>query len=255
MSKDFQAVVGNIATIIGGVGGILVLLDWIIPKKGKDWIASKASTVWIWLSYQKTWPLIRKLQNEKAFNVFLILGTLVALMVSLSAVYQVLSIYYPDEPIVTMEILAAYGVLSLYMVGAIVYISRKWLRQVYRWITNASGPFKVILRALGIVLIAAFANTVFSTIAPGLTLAASALDVVYLAIAIFCLPTLAAFLILSSYTLMALFLYIVGIHAMIFLFRVSQALVRPIVEYDKGPVLGVAALLAAIGSILTAFAR
>ena len=82
-----------------------------------------------------------------------------------------------------------------------------------------------------------------------------AIDLLFTALGIIYVPALATFLILSLYTLIALCFYVVGIHAMIFLFRVSQALIRPIVEYDKGPVLGVAPLLAAIGSILTAFAH
>lgn len=50
-------------------------------------------------------------------------------------------------------------------------------------------------------------------------------------------------------------IYIIGIYFTVLLFKVSEFIVLRVVEYDKGPVLGLAALLTGLGTILKALAK
>jgi hypothetical protein len=54
------------------------------------------------------------------------------------------------------------------------------------------------------------------------------------------------------YALLLFTVYIVGIYLMICLFKISEFVVLRVAEYDKGPVLGLAALLTGIGTALKA---
>jgi hypothetical protein len=57
------------------------------------------------------------------------------------------------------------------------------------------------------------------------------------------------------YALLLFTFYIVGIYLMIFLFKISEFIVLRVVEYDKGPVLGLAALVTGIGAVLRSLAN
>jgi hypothetical protein len=48
-----------------GAAGLLVLLDWLLLKKQKEWINDKPASVWVWLSYQQSLPYVRWLKNPR----------------------------------------------------------------------------------------------------------------------------------------------------------------------------------------------
>jgi hypothetical protein len=56
------------------------------------------------------------------------------------------------------------------------------------------------------------------------------------------------------YALFLLALYILTIYALVGMMRIIQFLVLRIIEFDKGPLLAMAALLTGIGAVAKAFA-
>ena len=78
---------------------------------------------------------------------------------------------------------------------------------------------------------------------------------IYMAIGMVIYSVFSLSIVLICFAMGTLSCYVVGIYVLIGVFRFIQALVLRIVEYDKGPVLAIAALLAGIGSILTALAH
>jgi hypothetical protein len=74
MWERIHPLLSTIAVASGGAGSGLILLDWILSKEAKKWIEDKVSTAWLWLSYHRTWPLIHKLEEPRAFYIALIFG-------------------------------------------------------------------------------------------------------------------------------------------------------------------------------------
>jgi hypothetical protein len=74
MWERIHPLLSTTAVASGGAGSELILLDWILSKEAKKWIEDKVSTAWLWLSYHRTWPLIHKLEEPRAFYIALIFG-------------------------------------------------------------------------------------------------------------------------------------------------------------------------------------
>jgi hypothetical protein len=263
MFRNFQAQLGTIAIGLGGVGGALAVLDWMLSQKSKNWIENKASTVWIWLSYQQTWPLVRKLQNERVFAVFLAAGCAVWVLLTLFIAYRFLLWLVPWRTIenlgITMMVLLSVGTVILCLITVtpallLIYATRARLRWGYSWTTTASGGGQLLLRAFGVFAVSA--TVLFAIPMPhGSFLGPLIAHPVFFVMVMMIYFILTLSLTLIYFALGILCCYIVGIYVLIACFRIAQTFILRIVEYDKGPVLAISALLAAMGSILTAFSR
>jgi hypothetical protein len=262
--KDFQAFLGGSAILLGGIGGFLAILDWTLSKKSKDWIENKATTAWIWLSYQQTWPLVRKLQNKRAFAVFLAVGTTLWLVLAMFFAFQFVLWLVPWRTIanagikmIALRLIGGMIGLLVFAIPALVviYVMRERLRQVYSWITTTSGTAELSRRAFGIFGVSAilfFLSPLPLSLVDLQMLIKYPIYTISGALIYFVLSWSLAFICFAMGTLSC---YVVGVYILIGLFRFIQALILRIVEYDKGPVLAIAALLAGIGSILTALAH
>jgi hypothetical protein len=94
MWERIHPLLSTTAVALSGAGTFLILLDWILPKEAKKWIEDKASTAWLWLSYHRTWPLIRKLEAKRAFYTFLILGLVIGQIMLLGLLMWQLDMLY-----------------------------------------------------------------------------------------------------------------------------------------------------------------
>jgi hypothetical protein len=266
-SKDFQAFLGAAAVMLGGMAGFFALLDWLLSKEIKGWIEDKASTAWIWLSYQRTWPLVRKLQAKNAFGVFLAIGIAICILQLIVAAVLLYLLLVPPiaRSIIQQSSLRTrslvFFVASIFLLLllapslSIIYIVRARLRRVYVWITTTKQSSAVVLiRTVGVLVVIAilyyisvFSSNVLAAFETTHPMIIAIYSVIY---TIFILA-----LIFTTFATVALCIYVLCIYALIFVFKLAQAVILRIAEYDKGPVLAVAALLTAVGSILTAFSH
>jgi hypothetical protein len=242
MIADVQSLLGSLTIGLGGTAGFLAVLDWVLPETRKDWIKDQASNVWIWLSYQQSWPYIRKLRNPRAFDIFLAIG--VALVLSIAFTVIVKAQASPLLKTLT-------GIITL-MPVAVLFLVRTQLRRGLTWLTSEEAGWKILVRSIVICVVALAAgallaeayNHLYDNVFPSNPFPAfsAGMVVAIAAIVIFML----------LYALLLFTFYIVGIYLMIFLFKISEHVVLRVAEYDKGPVLGLAALLTGIGAALKA---
>lgn len=259
VTKDLQSILGTLAISLGGIGGALALLDWSLSKKSKRWIENKASTIWIWLSYQQTWPLLLKLQHKQAFTVFLTIG---ALLFVVGGAITALSFFFwlvpPSKISTKAALLMSLGGLLLLLLMmtpsiCIIYAMRRRLRDAYTWITTTSSTAQLSLRAFG-----SF-TTIFISIyfLPDgwLTFQFVLAHPIYAVAGIVIFSLFAMVITLLLYAIGTICCYLLCIFLLVLIFRIFQSLILRIVEHEKGPVLAIAAFLAAVGSVLTALAR
>jgi hypothetical protein len=241
MIADIQSLLGSLTIGLGGTAGFLAVIDWLLPETRKKWISDRASTIWIWLSYQQSWPYIRKLRDPRAFNIFFAIGVVLVLVIAFK--YIVLA-----EATVLLKI--ATGVIVLIPV-AILLLVRTQLRRGLTWLTSVEAGWKILIRSVVICVIALttaallvelynrlysyYSSNPFPAFSAGMVVAISVIAIAML-----------------LYALLLFTVYIVGIYLMICLFKISEFVVLRVAEYDKGPVLGLAALLTGIGTALKA---
>jgi hypothetical protein len=255
MLNTIQVFIGTLAIIFGGAGGFLALLDWGLSDESKKWISDKAADTWLWLSYQRTWPLIAILQHRKAFTVLLACGMIFFCAFIVWAKSRSTDWVYT----VAMSIIQIlFGLLGMYTM-------RSLLRRAYIWITTTSNITILTLRAVGTLTIAAITLYVLGLLAevmmrPAVGLTFDDLNKLPylffgLMVGAFVFSVVFQFFSLGLLATAVMCAYLVGVFALIGLFKLSQAIVLRVVEFEKGPILGMAALLAAFGSILNAFAK
>lgn len=248
--QQWQSILGNIALVLGGISGGLALIDWLLPENVRKSILSASETAWIWLSYQRTLPYVALLRKDSAPYI-LFLTALLYFVVGGPIIWARLGI--PLEMLVQASAMFA----GLFLLSAgVCYLLRKYIIAAYRWVVREGSTLLLVVRAVGAYL--AFFAILYGWIyvvilLQSVLIGSPAWQYVYFAILFITFAaTCASFIILGA--LLFILIYVILVYLLIGLFMAAQIVVRGIVEHSKGPVLGLAALLAAIGTILKAFA-
>jgi len=244
MAEYVQSLLGSVTIALGGIAGLLAVLDWTLSKEKKNWIRDKASTLWIWLSYQQTWPYIRKLQTPRVFDIFISFGTFFVLVACIVFILRA------DAP----KLIGMMAFLIVLIPVVILFFTRERLRRATVWLTRGNAGWRILVRGVSIFIVAL---VVAALLTRGYELLyADFPNHPYVAFPAGMVVAIAAFAALMIlYGLWFLVIYIIGIYFTVLLFKVSEFIVLRVVEYDKGPVLGLAALLTGLGTILKALAK
>ncbi len=234
-----------------GVGiAVLKLLDLLFPKSFETKLTGWLTLAWAWLSYQRTLPYIRYLRTYNRFRWFLIPGTgliLVLLAVLLADWMRVEN----SGPFAT----AYLGTVAFTIVPMLaIFLLRHQLFRMFRWATKTQYPVAIVLRFL----LAAFAIfLLFSAAVPFANnfVPANGTDPTVMQFTLFCLIYIFVVICVILYVACA---FITAYFVLILLLTVvallARELFRVLVEYDKGPILGAAALLGLIGGLAKVFA-
>lgn len=249
--------IGTIALVAGGTAGGLGILDWCLSKKTKLQIADAVETLWLWLSYQRTWPYIQKLRDSKAFD--LLFASAIILMMN----GFIVSFYLlgntdsdPDPPTWFAPIAIAIFVI---VPTAIYYFLRMRVLGAYVWIIRPGVSSALFGRAL--LAIGALYGGLFILLGTGVGLGFLVTKVPHAAYTVLIVPYALFFIVVWAlgvfgffvlYALFLLAMYIGLIYGLIGAMSVLQFVVLRIVEFDKGPLLGIAALLTGIGAVAKA---
>jgi len=243
MADFVQSLLGSTAIAVGGIAGLLAVLDWILSREIKNWFRDKASTLWIWLSYQRTWPYIRKLQSPRAFDIFISIGVALVLWICLAYVVKH-----------STNLIEASAFFVVLIPVAIIFFTRAQLRLCAGWLTRGHAGWRILVRGV-LIFVAAFVmaailvetyNRIYETF-PSHPFTAFTAGILVAIVAVAILMLLYAMVLLAY--------YIVGVYLLVFLFKLSEFIVLRVAEYDKGPVLGLAALLTGVGTVLRALAK
>jgi hypothetical protein len=250
--------------VLGGIAGLLVILDWLMPREQKDRLKDMASTLWLWLSYQRSWPYLQKLTNPRAFDA-LFLSACALGLVAFVMMYFFRPLRVADrEPAETAEVMSEqadwfqlWGPIILCTVAIVGYaITRRWLLRGFAWVVSADTTKRLFARsgaALGIVYgslllgIGSLVGTQFGLMHLGWL--SVPIQIVFGAVfLVVWMAGVSGFFLM--YAIILMWLYISTIFVMIFLFKGTQYVLLRMLEYDKGPLLAAAALLTAFGSVL-----
>src|SRR5262249_49344557 len=122
-----------------------------IQGSGRRWVKDKAETLWIWLSYQRTWPYVRRLQSGRAVEwIFLIV---VGLFLAGSLTIILVCRYADDCSSDSKEdldlLMTAYADVGMGLAAVVFYfVARNWWLHGFRWIMQGGAAWKFVLRAL-----------------------------------------------------------------------------------------------------------
>lgn len=241
--KDVAA---STALAVGLLAGAVQLLDWLLPPKAVDRISLALTHVWHWLSEQRAGSLLKWLRDSRPLK--WLVATFLVVVLVFCAGSIIAQIGEPMMPMVEV-VVVMYGVLPGLAASAAVFLFASYFRlsRLADWITSQETATAVLLRvaivcALG-AAITALAVIVFYFFEAELdplpfVVAVSALFFIFLPVA--------------TFTLVwgAMLCWLIVVASLAGAIWTSEFLFRRLVEYPKGPVLAISALLAAIGGIL-----
>jgi hypothetical protein len=248
MPNSIQIFIGNVSIILGVAGGVLTLMNWWLPKDSKQWISDKADTLWIWLSYQRTWPFLKKLQNPNAFTLILLLGSVLFFTGSMLFYIPVTTSAKPSLATFESGSLIPGVLVGLFAMSKL----RRWFQRGFVWITTTSKSAELMLRAMGTFCAMAIVLYIIMLSLQAIH-SKEPTNFIYAAQLLLLLAGVPVFLALVLMGIICA--YLIGVFVLIAVFKLLQAITLRAADYDKGPILGLAALLAALGGILTAFAH
>ena len=245
MLAAIQSHLGTAALAIGAIAGFLALVDWSISNTMRNRIKDASTKIWYWLSYQRTWPYVRALQQPRFFDLFFGLGAFISStpIVVLSLYFWVTggkasSFYLSMLPLLLAPTVIAVGLYA---------VLRNSLRSLFGVVTKADAAWKMLLRGFAANLLVLLVYFGGAALATPLARWSSSSPLFFAIISVGLVP------LFFLYAFLLLILYILVIYVLIAIFRCFEFVALKLAEYDKGPVLAAAAALTAIGSVLKAF--
>lgn len=248
----------------------------------KKSIDDKISTVWLWLSYHRTWPPIRRLEDERAFNLFMFLGVvvgkIVALTLSIGFIDFVYAWLFPEKFISqhrwVLLVITTGGTATLLLlqtpVFVIIYLLRKILRRSYVFITDTSNTPMLFIRAFGILLIMMFLfegpyrdyqnYRIYMDPTIDITNGIDNSTMKWLhyfakywimgSVATILRTTVMQIGYLLAYMMSCICIYIAVISVVAGILKLCEMIILKLIEYDRGVVIGAASFLGAVGAVL-----
>lgn len=272
--SETASLLGSIAIALGAVGGGITLLDWALPKRAKEVLNDKVADFWLWLSYQRTWPYIRALRSRRAFNIHLLTtgAALPAFILLLTIVYAadptLLGLHSRNDdpraiglPTSYIWMLAGTGTVIWAVPALIYYTMRRALLAGYLWATAIPNVWNYLGRFFLLYFLASVAILPFfglwglladHLLGQAAVSSTQSIYLPYMTLIIGWVIMMIIWMTTMGYGL--LLLYIVAIFPMIALLIVLKYVVLRLLEFDKGPLLGISAALTALGTVIKAFA-
>ena len=257
LSKDHLS---DISMLVGATIGLLTTVDWLLSERQKEQLRAYGERLWIWLDDQRYGNFTRALRNRRAQKL-LTAATYSAVLI----LQAFLVMRYPQyAPKHANRHTLLVGTLVATPAGIAItwFLSRKIHPRVIDWIVGSGGVFGFFART-------AFAYTlgliayVLTIILVLITRKVTAIDVptiphlvlgivgllVLLVIVGVGLPIAAETVMLGVMFVWSLLWFLAVLLLLAFL-RTTQFVVLRVVEYPKGPVLGLSGLLIGVAAIL-----
>ena len=267
---ELRSALGSIVLVLGGIVGFLTMCDWMMTPAQKKRLKSGSETAWIWLSYQQQWPYDKFLQNESAFRwLARIIGTLVCLFaLGWVLVVHLMTTMVKRDTNTLKAFLDVHSLTILVSIFAlpvpllILRLGGGRLLTVFRWITGRRADWTPVPRAAVALLVSGLLFEMarsafwlaFQAPPKAYGLGRLAAEVVDTAAVLSAISLMIAFMLLSLLSLLLL-LYVAVAQLVAICFLLAEFIALRLAEYEKGPMLALAAVLTATGSILKAFGK
>jgi hypothetical protein len=248
--KEFLA---NLGLWVGAIIGVLTIIDWLLIEKQKKKITSWCESLWLWLEYQRVGRFLKFLMLYKVQ----VISSIIILLSFLYFGHRALtfSIVHSDPSIIS-GLFEAF--LSLLMLIVVFGLSWKIHPKIISWTLKTNSIVKFYLRCLLIILLFIFLLSPFygfpsePLIFELLPESEPLMMICYFLIIIcFCLIVGELLLVTTNFLLSVSWLVLVLV--LMSLFKVVQFFLIRIIEYPKGPVLGVSGLLIGVAALVKAF--
>ncbi|TCU76979.1 hypothetical protein EDE08_102522 [Bradyrhizobium sp. R2.2-H] len=236
-------IASSLAIAIGVLVAALTAIDWFLLKHHKEWIRGKASTLWIWLSYQQALPMLRHIESNRTFVGAAILGFCLPIVGNV-----LLLILLEVDPTFAVTFLIV-GTIGC---GVLFLIFRGVIFAIWNRLFTDGQTGKYILRAIVCAAISFGAAFLLSEILAdqiekasrrplfeGLWFLLIAMIGDYIAVTL-------------AWMAVVVLLYAAFIYSLIVCYKILQFITLRIVEKENGPVLALAGLLTALGAIAKA---
>ena len=231
---------------------VLQLLDWLLPPAAVQKLRDLLERLWLWLAEQRAGRLFRRLLEPPTLaRLAIILAAVIATSTLAFFVLVRAGTPRPQQIVeILLNLLAFCALGSSLSLAAFALSGFTWARRVALWVTLTKRPLAVLGRLTVVVALAALPLLVPGLLNQALGLRGSATGAYfgYFLVGVFIgMPALLlalAFLSLSWLLLLSVLAP---------LLRVAEFLVLRLAEHPKGPVLGLSALLAAIGALMKVF--
>jgi len=279
---NFVPVIGSIALWTGAFVGLLKLFDWLLSAKQKERLAFRAAALWVWLDDQRLGRFVSTVRSLRSQRILSLTAHCIVTLIVVSFLGRVFLGWS-----VPVDIYIGTPRLFIYQVWidvAAIFLSAALLTFVLHprlstWIAGASSLSRFFYRAGSVALVsyAIMRFYIWGLMVMGLPLGKNIWDgSKFLSPASFAPGTVEMYggklkvllisaitaaigapLLIETLLLIIILLCSIGwvllIWCLISIHIVVKFLVLRIAEHKDGPVLGISALLVAIGALLKVF--
>jgi len=145
------ATLGTFSVTLGSLAGAVTVLDWMLLKSQKDWIRGQASSVWIWLSYQRSLPMLAYLRHTYASFIIAFLGLTLPVAANL---------YLEDNQELLTFVLSPSFLLFVVVADLVtVTILRDFIGGIWSYLVLDLSIGKCALKAVGLLIPALVGGT------------------------------------------------------------------------------------------------
>jgi hypothetical protein len=238
---------------VGAGIAILTLVDWILTESQKKRLTGWGETAWLWLDDQRTGKFLEFLKRKPYQVAASIVLTVIFLAAAIAGVLALLP-QIADKAVTVVIVLYCVG-LALSM----IFVAWKVHPRVAYWIIRSPSLVKFfgrsfMLSAAGVLLtmlIEYLMEIVGHTFDPG----QGRRYFIIVAVVSFVAAALRLETGLVAAMLVLSVIWLVVVLVIMAVFAVIKFLLLRIVEYPKGPVLGLTGLLLAIAAIIKIFVK
>ena len=244
----------NVVFAIALTAAVLSLLDWLLSKRAKARISDAAIHIWGWLTEQRTLPYVAKLRTRPALIVLLIVGCIPIGWYIWGLGFETGGGPTPAQDLRLPVVGGIFGVVL------VVYLLLfRWIAKLYGWILKGETPWRWLIKAAALLVADVAALVGFLAVESPITAQLTAhpdvtgsfpIDITIL-VGMLAISGLIFSLGFGLFLIVVVVLgSVLGVFAMIGLFKTAELLVARIVEYDKGPMTAAVVALTALGTIL-----
>lgn len=243
----------DISMFVGVTIGLLTVVDWLLSDKQKEKLRDYFERLWVWLDDQRYGHFTRALRSRRIQK--LLTGALYSILL----IFQVsMVILHPEQ----LPKSFAKGPIiggSLIALALIFLLSRKVHPRVIDWVVGrgavvgffARGAAAYVAGMMTLLLILILMLSA-RKMAPGPTVPHTLITIVDILIMVIVLYPLLVETILVGVMLGWSLLWFINVLLLLVFLRTTQFVVLRVVEYPKGPILGLSGLLIGIAAVLKA---
>lgn len=253
----------NLGIWVGGITAVLALVDWLLTESQKKSIRGWGETAWIWLDDQRLGTFVNFVRR-KAYQIAA--SSVIIAFFLATAILGVTVELASASVAIDKKIYLILGTYSLLLIVALTYVAWKIHPKFTDWVLRSSSLIGFFGRCLAIALPCLAASLLVEYLltfvvsakppsgAPAIVISHELTYVVILSVIYVITAPLRFELGLVATMFILSLAWLVIVLVLMAIFAIAKFFLIRIVEYPKGPVLGLSGLLIIIGGLIKVFA-